>query len=118
MRNGNMVLPSEVWWCVAKSANAPYSLVVMEDGSETIHPLDEVELESILASTNIKDMEPLDQEEIEQFLPDDIDADPQDASRPDDILLAIFGVVICAIVVVGIGVVIAVIVLLSKRKAA
>jgi len=97
---------------------AGQKLVVMEDGTETVQPINEAELESVKAANNINEIEPLSEEEIEQIFSDDIDGQDDPASRNSTLKLAIIGSFLCFIAALGIAAVIIIIVLLSRKKAA
>ena len=91
-------------------------MVVMEDGTETILPLDEAELESVLALHNIKDIDSRDPEESEPLVPEEFDTEYQDSSR-NVAKLVIIGASLCCVAVLGIAAAIAIFFLWRKRAA-
>ena len=92
-------------------------LTVTADGTETILAFDETELESVLVEYNLKETDPLSQEEIEGLFSEVSDAVNEDVSRNKPINLAIIGAILCVVLILGIGAVIVIIVLISKKKA-
>ncbi len=91
-------------------------LVVKGDGTETVLPFDETELEAVLAANNLKDTKILDQEEIEQLFSGNNNGRNEGPPRNWIIILAVLGTMTCFVTILVIAAVIVFLVIKSRKK--
>ena len=96
--------------------SAGQKLLIYEDGTETVLPFDESELDSILAANNIKETEPLNQEEIEQLFSGYNNGQNEGFSRNWIIILAGLGIMFCFGIILVIAGVFIFLIIRSRKK--
>jgi hypothetical protein len=96
--------------------SAGQKLLIYGDGTERILPFEESELDSILAANNIKETEPLNQEEIEQLFFGISDGQYEGPSNNWTVILIVLGSILCFGTILVIGAVIVFFVIRSRKK--
>jgi hypothetical protein len=98
------------------SISSGQKVVITGDGSETLSTFDETELDTFLNENRLNDVEPLSEKETEHLSTEDLDGQRIDANKNAAVKLIIFGAIMCVIIVFGLGVVIAIPILMSRKK--